>query len=138
DQHDPAGLSSADVTFMLGSRRNGDVLWIATTGGLNRLDVSSGTFTHYTRNDGLPGNHIKCLQEDDSGRLWLSTNNGLTSLEPETGVLRNYGVESGLQAAEFNPHACFRGLSGEMFFGGVGGLTAFQPEAVHANPYPPQ
>lgn len=137
-EDDPSGLSSADVTHLHASRRNRGVLWIATTGGLNRLEIAERRFTHYTRADGLPGNHIKCIQEDDTGRLWLSTNNGLTHFDPELGVLRNYGVESGLQAAEFNPHACYQSDSGEMFFGGIGGLTAFHPDGIHANPHPPQ
>ena len=42
-------------------------LWIGTENGLNQLDKSRGTFTSFTRQNGLPDNKIQSILEDDQG-----------------------------------------------------------------------
>ena len=113
-------------------------LWVGTAGGgLNRLDIDSGTFVHFTERDGLPNDVVYAVLADSAGRLWLSTNKGLSRFDPATRQFRNYDVNDGLQSNEFNSGAAFRSRSGEMFFGGIYGFNYFRPEAVHDNPNVP-
>jgi signal transduction histidine kinase/ligand-binding sensor domain-containing protein len=49
----------------------GDDLWIATFDGLSRL--RDGNIKNFTKNDGLSGNVVTSLAEDDSGSLWIGT-----------------------------------------------------------------
>ena len=58
-------------------------LWIATSSGLNELDRARGTFTSITRKDGLAGNSVRAILEEE-GYLWLATDGGLTRFHPET------------------------------------------------------
>ena len=44
----------------------------------------------------------------------------------------NFYTSDGLQNNEFRRGAHFRSKTGEMFFGGIVGLTAFYPFALHA------
>lgn len=118
--------------------REPGVLWLGQNGGLTRFDTRAGTFTHYTVEDGLPNNTVYGILEDAKGRLWLSTNRGLSRFNPETETFKNYGLESGLQALEFCSGAYFKTSDGEMFFGGINGVSAFYPEELRGNRIPPK
>ena len=61
------------------------VLWIGTyTGGLNKMVIKSNAqgkivyqFKCFTEKDGLAGNIIYGILEDNNANLWMSTNNGI-------------------------------------------------------------
>lgn len=111
-------------------------LWIGTAGGgLNRFDISKGTFEHFTIENGLPDNVIYGILADDAGNLWMSTNQGLSRFRPDTGTFLNFDISNGLQDNEFNSLAYFKGKNGVLFFGGVNGLNAFSPKEVRENNY---
>ncbi|MBR9975921.1 MAG: hypothetical protein KFF77_10105, partial [Bacteroidetes bacterium] len=109
------------------------MLWIGTSAGLSLMDNERGTFRHVTTADGLPNNVVYGILEDVSGYLWLSTNSGLARYHPDEGVVATYDVHDGLQGNEFNTSAFFRSASGELFFGGVRGVTHFYPERITRN-----
>jgi signal transduction histidine kinase/ligand-binding sensor domain-containing protein/DNA-binding response OmpR family regulator len=115
-----------------------DILWIGTAGGgINRFDIKKNIFTHFTEKDGLPNNVVYGILPDKNGNLWLSTNKGLSRFNPSEKNFRNYDFRDGLQSNEFNTGAYFLSKSGEMFFGGIKGLTHFYPENIKDNPNPP-
>ena len=136
DPHDPHSLNSDHIlTFFEDSS---GVLWIGTwDGGLNRFDRDSKRFRAYTVRDGLASNAVYGILEDSDGNLWLSTNNGLSRFDPRNETFKNYNVKDGLQSNEFNGNAFFESPSGEMFFGGIGGLNTFYPDEIVDNPYIP-
>ena len=113
-------------------------LWIGTEGGLNFFDRAAQRFEHLTERDGLPNNTIWGILEDARGRLWLSTNNGISRFDPQDRTFKNYTVSDGLPHQEFNRGAWFRSPAsrgGEMFFGGMNGVTAFHPDRIKDNPF---
>lgn len=113
-------------------------LWLGTAAGLNRMDRESGRVTHFGREDGLPNTTIYGILPDEEGHLWMSTNKGLSRLDVETLEFKNYDVDDGLQSNEFNGGSYHRAPDGELFFGGINGLTAFHPSQVYDNPIPPE
>lgn len=135
DPDDPSTLSSNRVHCIYEDQRR--MLWIGTTTGLNSLNRENGSFRHFTTNDGLPNDVIYGILEDEKTYLWLSTNRGLARFHPYRGVMESFDASDNLQGEEFNAGAFFRSSSGEMFFGGVGGLTYFQPQGILKNPYTP-
>jgi ligand-binding sensor domain-containing protein/signal transduction histidine kinase len=113
-------------------------LWVGTQGGLDRFDRNTGKFTTFGEADGLPNNAVEGILEDSAGNLWLSTSNGLSRFDPRTRTFRNYFSEDGLADNEFNDFSVYyKSPSGEMFFGGVNGVTAFYPERVVDRPFVP-
>jgi signal transduction histidine kinase/ligand-binding sensor domain-containing protein len=87
DSSNSANLGETLVNVLYEDREG--MLWIGTTGALNRLDRSSGRYTHFE----VPGNGIASdvlsIVEDQSGALWVGTSGqGLYRLEPATGRLR--------------------------------------------------
>lgn len=113
-------------------------IWIGTYGGgLNQLDPFSNQFVVYSQKDGLSNDTVYGILADQNGFLWLSTNFGLSKFSPSAGTFTNFDVDDGLQSNEFNEKAYFESKEGEMFFGGVNGVTAFFPDQIRENPYVP-
>jgi signal transduction histidine kinase/DNA-binding response OmpR family regulator/streptogramin lyase len=114
-------------------------LWMGTGGdGLVRFDMMNETFKGFTIRDGLPNNFIYGILADDSGKLWMSTNLGLSCYDPVTGDFQNYDQSRGLQSNEFNYRSFYKSPDGEMFFGGINGISAFYPNRITVNPHLPQ
>jgi len=106
-------------------------LWVGTQNGLDRFDRNTGKFTTFGERDGLPNNAVEGILEDSAGNLWLSTSSGLAKFDPIARTFKNYFSEDGLADDEFNDFSVYyKSASGEMFFGGVNGVTAFYPEKV--------
>ncbi|MBN1154518.1 histidine kinase, partial [candidate division KSB1 bacterium] len=113
-------------------------LWFGTAGaGLYSWNQEKNTHRLFTRKDGLPSNIIHGILEDEAGTLWISTTNGLCRFNPRNYETKNYYNENGLQSDQFNYGACMKSRDGEMFFGGINGVTAFYPERIRENEYIP-
>ncbi|MCC6279606.1 MAG: helix-turn-helix domain-containing protein, partial [Saprospiraceae bacterium] len=114
------------------------LLWIGTRGGgLNCYDKKTGLFCHYSEVNGLADNVVYGIVPDDEGNLWCSTNRGLSRFTPQTRVFVNYYESDGLQNSEFNTGAAQRSTDGSFLFGGVNGLTVFDPKAIKLSSEPP-
>lgn len=133
--NDPTSLANDLVMSIHEDQKKN--LWIGTSVGLNHLDRETGIFTHYTEKHGLPNNVIYGILEDARGHLWLSTNKGLSQFDPRGKTFKNYNVYDGLQSNEFNGNSCFKSRNGEMFFGGINGLSAFYPAEITHNTHVP-
>lgn len=129
------GLKDRIITDLMADPLDDQVLWIGTRGsGLFRLDVRTGEVS--TAMAGiLPDGIVYCLLPGSAGKLWLSTNTGLYEYDPARGNYRNFRKHDGLQATEFNTWASGvryvrQGTDTvrELMFGGVDGLTCFNPE----------
>lgn len=134
--NDPTTLSNNRVNAVnLG--RAGEI-WVGTQNGLNKFDPQTGKFTVYYERDGLPGNLVSCILDDERGNLWMSTNNGLSKFDPLNKTFRNYSAADGLPGSDLTGWgACFKNTSGEMFFGGFSGGIAFHPDSVVDDLYIP-
>jgi signal transduction histidine kinase/ligand-binding sensor domain-containing protein len=108
-------------------------LWIGSDMGLHRLseDSTDGSFDPVDVRE-LQGTTVFSIAEDGKGRLWLGTTHGLVRFSPETGTAHRYGPSDGFRSGELNRRAALRRRNGEMLFGGVEGLTQFDPDSVTA------
>jgi ligand-binding sensor domain-containing protein len=142
-RHDPkdrTSLSNDHVNALCIDRAG--ALWVGTQSGLNRFDRHTNKFTAvYFASDGLRSNAVQGIEEGGRGNLWLSTNNGLSRFNPKTGECRNYYDSYGLAGNDFGIFipAFSKSSDGELFFGGVDGVTAFYPDIVDSlhNSYVP-
>ena len=114
-----------------------DVFWIGTREGVYSYNEKKNTIKHYTTANGLPNNVLYGILEDSFGRLWMSTNRGLTCFNPETEKFRNFTQTDGIQSNQFNSSSYCRTSTGQMYFGGIAGITTFRPELLIDNPYTP-
>ena len=134
------GMRDDIVLSVQPSRSEPGIIWFGTSdAGLGRFDMATRDFTFLGLEDGLVNDNVYGILEDDDGVLWLSTNRGIARYDPRVGAFASYGVEDGAQSEEFNSGAFYRSpRTGEMFFGGVGGLNAFYPADVSSNTSPPR
>lgn len=131
----PVNLQNAFINGIY-EAKNGR-FWIATREGLYAFEEKNNVTVQYTVKEHLPSNVVYGTLEDSYGRLWMSTNHGLACLNPESGKFRNFTEADGLQSNQFNTYSYCRTADGQMFFGGINGITAFQPELLVDNPYTP-
>jgi signal transduction histidine kinase/DNA-binding response OmpR family regulator/ligand-binding sensor domain-containing protein len=108
--------------------------WAATgDGGLIRFsydpkDPASLTYKQYKKKDGLPSLELYAVLEDQKGIFWISTAYGLVQFNPETEGIFVYYEDQGIAHNEFNRLSYYQHTDGRIFFGGLNGITAFDPQ----------
>ncbi|MCK5471363.1 MAG: hypothetical protein KAI99_22720, partial [Cyclobacteriaceae bacterium] len=128
DPENPESISNDLVNIFFIDNKGHN--WVGTQGGINRFYPDKGTFKSYTVNDGFVDNVVKGILEDDDGLLWISTQNGLSKFDPVKGTFQNYHKKDGLQADVFTLSSCYKNSRGEMMFGGVNGVSIFNPDKI--------
>lgn len=113
------------------------VLWIGTGGGLDRLEIATKKFTHYSETDGLPSSIISGIGRGDDGQLWLSSDQGIMRWDPKTKTGAPYTVADGLQGRDFNARSYMLGRAGVLYFGGNSGMSVIRPSAIARNTQKP-
>ena len=112
------------------AREYDGVLYIGTNDGLLGYDLKTRKIHVYGIETGLADNGIASIEQDSMGRLWISTDHGLCCLDPKTGKTSNYFVDNGLQSNEFSDGASFANPDGRLVFGGLAGVTWFNPKDI--------
>ncbi len=131
----PTDFGSSTI-YTIYPDRSGHI-WIGSNSGLWRFDRDSATFSQLSSSNQLPNTNIYGILADGQGRLWLSTANGLAVVDLTTHAVSIYDEADGTQGSQFNLYAAARSASGTLLFGGTGGLTVFDPAAVHSSSYTP-
>ena len=115
-----------------------DNCWIATRKGLIQIKLAEnggvlGT-KKLTTSDGLPSNLIQSLENDNLGNLWVGTNRGLAKFNQDYKAT-NYDINDGIQDYEFSEHASYSDPNGLLYFGGIKGISEFDPNKINNTNY---
>lgn len=114
------------------------LIWIGTFGeGLFCFNPKENTYQAFTTADGLPGNSILGILQDQTGDIWLSTNNGISRYDYTKKSFTNYSHSDGLETLEFNYNAFYQTLEGDILFGSTHGFTRFNPNQLKTNSQAP-
>lgn len=140
DQSDEIRLSHNNV-FTLHQENNH--LWIGTFGGgLNKMTLNAEgepiEIEYYRKNNILPDDAIYGILQQDDEYLWLSTDMGLVKLNVNNNNVNVFDVRDGLPQNNFRENAFFKGSSGYFYFGGLNGLTVFDPQEIKENSQAPE
>lgn len=107
------------------------VFWIATRGaGLLKWKPDRGMIARWNTGNGLSNNFVNGVYPDRHGYLWLPTNYGLDRLDPGSGEVNIYLEQDGIAHNEFNFASGYQDEAGNFYFGGLNGLTVFDPDKV--------
>lgn len=106
------------------------ILYIGTNDGLICYDLKTHKTYRHTIESGLGNNGISSIEQDNDGRLWISTDHGLCCYDAKTKSTSTFFVDNGLQGNEFSDGASWKKPDGDMIFGGLGGITWFEPKNI--------
>jgi len=95
-----------------------DSVWVGTWGG-GVAHFDGNNWTNLTVNDGLAGNIIYSIAQDDEGVLWIGTNHGLSRYDGQS--WHNYGIHDGL--LDVNVYAISITPDGSIWAGTRNGVT---------------
>nr|WP_243281408.1 ATP-binding protein [Clostridium sp. D53t1_180928_C8] len=102
-------------------------IWIGTQSGLNKLNKETEEFTVYTYSEGLSNDFIYGVVVDSNDNIWVSTNYGISMYDQKNDKFIRYYESDGLASNEYNGFSYHRNKEGNIYFGGVSGLTEFNP-----------
>jgi len=118
-------------------------LWAATARGVALLHPGSEQFINFERSDGLPDVFCKSVLVDRQGLPWFATRFGLARAVPDSDRpkgfrFRSYQSREGLPFDEILPLSAFADRQGLLYFGGLSGMFAFNPEVIPVQSTPPE
>lgn len=122
-------------------------LWVGTANGLYLFNSRLDKFFNLGDQQRLLAQPIHAMIVDEDKNLWMSTSNGLNKLsfthfklpfDQATFQVVNYSVNDGLNSNQFLLNAVARSTSGELFFGGVNGVSSFFPRHIVKNSHRPK
>jgi signal transduction histidine kinase/DNA-binding response OmpR family regulator/ligand-binding sensor domain-containing protein len=109
-------------------------LWLSTKGqGIVQIDFKEDgieVLNHYTIKDGLSNNTVYAMYPDQEGNLWMSTDFGISQFFRNAESFRRFSMNDGLDQYEFNRVSHAQDASGRIYFGGLHGITSFDPNAL--------
>ncbi|WP_345244662.1 hybrid sensor histidine kinase/response regulator transcription factor [Nibrella saemangeumensis] len=104
------------------------IYWLATANaGLIRWDRRQSRYRQFRRSEGLSNDNIYAVYPDHRGHLWMSSDFGIMQFDPVRFTTYAYFVEDGITNNEFNRIAHYQDKDGRIYFGGLNGITAFDP-----------
>ncbi|MDR1556390.1 MAG: response regulator [Tannerellaceae bacterium] len=123
-----SGLSNLSV-YSIGESPEGTI-WVGTANGLNRYDPGRNQFSWVFPASPRETAVINGIVPDDD-RLWLSTNRGIVAYSIRNADIRVYSQSnSGIGSDEFLQGSYYKSPDGEIFFGGITGLSSFYPSEI--------
>lgn len=110
-------------------------IWIGTKKGLHLFDEINRNFISITTQNGLASNIIYGILEDNKENLWIASNGGLSSYNTKSKKIRNFGLKDGIQSSQFNNYSFCKTSDGLFLFGGINGITLFNPQNIENTPF---
>ncbi|HTD39464.1 MAG TPA: histidine kinase dimerization/phosphoacceptor domain -containing protein, partial [Mucilaginibacter sp.] len=104
------------------------VFWLATNGeGLYRWNRKANTFQQFNIASGFPSDVLYRIEPDEYDNLWISSDYGLIRFNKKTFAINTYTTADGITNNEFNRTSSFKAKDGQLYFGGLDGIIAFNP-----------
>ncbi len=118
---------------ILAMKMQGNIIWLGTSDGFIRFSITSGTLDKPAMGSDFTSKAVSGIIVDNHGTLWLSTLKGITRYNQSEGQSKSYDIEDGLDWNTFNAGVFSVNKSGEVAFGGINGLTIFNPDRISRN-----
>lgn len=127
DANNKNSLSGNYAWPLLMDKKNN--IWIGTIGaGLNKI-YTNAEGKDLVQRVNLPYPNIESMEIDTEGNLWIA-GDGLLKFNPSSGQWLHYDVADGLQSNSFKVGASTKAADGTLYFGGIRGLTFFNPSEI--------
>lgn len=112
------------------SKFDSTTLCLCTDVGLLLYNYKTKDVKTFTTADGLPSNAVYAAAAVSDTEVWVSCNRGLSRLQLPEGEVNSYTIFDGLQSNEFYKNAYMVEPDGTLWFGGMEGITFFNPQEI--------
>ncbi|PCH77839.1 MAG: hypothetical protein COB98_02380 [Flavobacteriaceae bacterium] len=118
------------VTFMtLGTD---GIIWLINRHGvLIAFDPENGNYVHHRSLNSMANARMLAVLVEDRDNLWLSSSNGIIHYNTQDKSLNIYHDTDGFQDNLFLKRSALKTAKGALFFGGVKGLSYFNPTSIY-------
>jgi ligand-binding sensor domain-containing protein/two-component sensor histidine kinase len=117
---------------------DGDLFFLSTDNGIILYNFKTGKVEKQVAlNNGNISNVCYAIQKDQQGFYWAGSNNGLYKINPKDYSVHNFDIGDGLSFLEYNTACAVTQQDGTFLFGGVGGITRFNPQRFAENKFSP-
>ncbi len=84
------------------------------------------------KEDGVETNTFYAVYPDQLGSFWCSTDLGIVQLDTADWSFQTYSEPDGMRNKEFNRLSHYMDVNGDIYFGGLDGVTAFSPRDFYS------
>lgn len=130
------GLCSTNINMIYEDSKGR--IWIGTDKGVCRVfsdkTVASGENLRFELVGSVKSNPIGPvggIVEGNDGKLWVSTIKGISRLDPDSLAVVNFDSSHGVIREGYFIGSFFEGNNSPKMFGGVSGLTVFEPDTIN-------
>ena len=137
------GLAQSFISSLLCDRSGR--IWVGTSGGGVHLwqghnSQGQAVFRRFDSSNGMPNQIINQILQDQKGDIWVSTDGGLAKIVTQAENV--FSVQAlrradGVQFPSYWSNSGAIAATGELLFGGSGGLTVLKPERIQEWNYQP-
>ncbi|MFK7973009.1 MAG: two-component regulator propeller domain-containing protein [Bacteroidia bacterium] len=118
-------------------------IWAGTAAGIIRINPNiEETQKAKLISDKLYSQNVYSLVFDEAGNLWVGTESGLDQVilndAGDCIESKHFSAAEGFTGIENCQGAALRDRDGKLWFGTIGGLTAYTPGTMNTNPVPPR
>ncbi|MGB1297803.1 MAG: ligand-binding sensor domain-containing protein, partial [Psychrobium sp.] len=111
-------------------------LWISTEGNgvfVGEPGLYPSHFTRITKEQGLSSNVVRSIQLDELGNIWTGGSLGIDVINSTTLKVQQLKSQDGVLFAPYYRQSLIKTSTGELMFGGRGGVTLIKPELWQVN-----
>ncbi|WP_299112641.1 histidine kinase [uncultured Winogradskyella sp.] len=122
-------ICSNNVIYIMQDKN--DMVWVGTAKGLQKINPITLASENMSKNKGFKNQHIVGILEDEyNNNLWLSTYNGLICYNTVTEEVSDFFESDGISNNEFNAKSFYKANDTTFYFGGISGVTMFNPNQL--------
>jgi len=115
-------------------------LWInSNNNGLISYNIETGSFRHFTRDNGLPDNDIGSMIVVQN-KLWLASNSGISCIDLRTLNISTYGKEEGFPDLPIvrNSNFFYDSAFNKLYIGFTNAIAEFDPGIIFQRSHAPK
>ena len=119
---------------------NGEFIFATNGEGIVFYNPKNQNIKKLTINSGMPSDIIQGIIATSNGNIWASTTKGLVHIVTTNNdtVINVFDKRDGLSSTEYN-YGSYRKLSDSLYaFGGVNGVTLFNPKNIKGESFKPK
>jgi diguanylate cyclase (GGDEF)-like protein len=136
-----AGALNGQAVFDIYEDSNTN-LWVSSNEGLSlltRKEIRNKTyrFKNFESEQEFDNSYVFGVVEDKQGLFWINTENGLYRFNLINESFKKFDEYDGIQNSEFNSAAFLMSPNEQFYFGGINGVTSFNPDDIITNNYLP-